>query len=62
MKESPTEGGDKGVGPPLLQLDEIKTEPDNAQVKWYFVFFFLEHHQIIDFSYIDAGLLVEKNF
>lgn len=40
MKESPTEGGDKAVAPPLLQLDEIKTEPDNAQVKWYLFSFF----------------------
>ncbi|XP_006777384.1 PREDICTED: zinc finger MYM-type protein 1 isoform X1 [Myotis davidii] len=31
MKESPTECGDRAVAPPLLQLDEIKTEPDNAQ-------------------------------
>lgn len=57
MKESPIdgEGDDKAGAPHLGQLDEIKTEPDNAQVN-ILPFFFLEQHFIINFSYADAVL------
>lgn len=41
MKESPLDGKcDKVVAPQLGRLDEIKTEPDNAQVKILLYFLF----------------------